>query len=308
MKNKKCVFRQCAKCCYSEMEPAIPNDTGLVSWHQWQKEKVSSEGKIYSHFVKREVTGKWEDLLKSFNEKLERLTKHHYTWIHQVEQCRALKNSLRNHEALVHMDFSENYSCKLNVEVQSYHWGGSRRQATVHTCMVYTAERSKAYATIFTSLRHDERAVWAHLKPVLDEIQSNAPISTVHLMSDGPLTQYRNKKNFFLMSTLPFMHGIEAVTWNFSEKSHGKGVPDGIGGLLKRKANAFVQQGGDIQHPEELFSFLEKSNSDREYWPGGSRRTRSSELLNFLLVKNKATESINLSVHAFPKPIKIVPT
>ena len=76
MKNKKCMFRQCAKCCYSEMEPAIPNDTGLVSWHQWQREKVSSEGKIYSHFVKREVTGKWEDLLKSFNEKLERMAKH----------------------------------------------------------------------------------------------------------------------------------------------------------------------------------------------------------------------------------------
>ncbi|XP_042269616.1 WD repeat-containing protein on Y chromosome-like isoform X3 [Thunnus maccoyii] len=32
-----------------------------------------------------------------------------------------------------------------------------------------------------------------------------------------------------------------------------------------------------------------------------------SELLNFLLVKNRATASINLSIHAFPRPIKIVP-
>ncbi|KAK7162509.1 hypothetical protein R3I93_006735 [Phoxinus phoxinus] len=118
------------------------------AWSQWQRERVCTEGKTYSHFVKKTLTGTWEDLMKSFNEKLDGLAKHQYTWIHQVEQCRALKNSLQHHEAVVHMDFSENYACKLNVEVQHYHWGGSRKQATVHTCMVYTAEESQAYATI----------------------------------------------------------------------------------------------------------------------------------------------------------------
>ena len=39
-----------------------------------------------------------------------------------MEECRALKNSLQDHEAVVQMDFSENYACKLNVEVQHYHW------------------------------------------------------------------------------------------------------------------------------------------------------------------------------------------
>ncbi|XP_042261532.1 uncharacterized protein LOC121893595 isoform X2 [Thunnus maccoyii] len=202
------------------------------------------------------------------------------------------------------MDFSENYSCKLNVEVQSYHWGGSRRQATVYTCMVYTAERSKAYATISTSLRHDEQAVWAHLKPVLDEIQSNAPISTMHFMSDGPLIQYRNKKNFFLMSTLPFMHGIEAVTWNFSEKSHGKGAPDGIGGSLERKADAFVQQGGDIQNPEELFSFLEKSNSDiKLYWVAEEDIARVDEAVPTALPIVKGTLGIHQVITDTPGKI-----
>ncbi|XP_041961131.1 FK506-binding protein 5-like [Alosa sapidissima] len=124
VKKKKCMFRQCAKCCYSEIELAIPQNTGLVTWHQWQRERVCSEGKTFPHFVKRALTGKWEDLLKSFNEKLDALAKHQYIWIYQVEQCRALKNSLQDHEAVVHMDFSENYACKLNVEVQSFHYGG----------------------------------------------------------------------------------------------------------------------------------------------------------------------------------------
>lgn len=119
VKSKKCMFRQCAKCCYSEIEPAMPQNSGLVTWHQWERERVCSEGKTFSHFVKRS-TRTWEDLLKSFNEKLDALAKHQYIWIHQVEQCRGLKNSLQDHEAVVHMDFSENYACKLNLEVQSF--------------------------------------------------------------------------------------------------------------------------------------------------------------------------------------------
>ena len=131
--------------------------------------------------------------------------------------------------------------------------------------MVYTAEGSQAYATISDSVRHDERAVWAHLKPVLDEVQANASITTVHFMSDGPLTQYRNRKNVYLMCTLCFLRCIKELTWNFSEKAHGKGAPDGVSGSIKRIADAFVLQGGDIQRPEELYSFLTKANSSVKF-------------------------------------------
>ncbi|XP_022078608.1 uncharacterized protein LOC127533326 [Acanthochromis polyacanthus] len=266
LKNKKCMFRQCAKCCYNDIELAVPNNSETISWYQWTKERVSTEGKTYTHFVKKAFTGTWGDLLKIFNEKLDSLAKHHYIWIHQAEQCRFLKNTLQNDEAVVHMDFSENYACKMNVEVQAFHFGGSRQQATVHTCMVYTAENTKAYATISNSLRHDERAVWAHLKPVFDEVLSNKKIKTLHFMSDGPLTQYRNRKNFYLMSTLPFLRGIENITWNYSEKSHGKGAPDGVGGSVKRGADTFVLQGGDLQNPKDLFEFLKKSDSNVEFF------------------------------------------
>ncbi|XP_063737744.1 uncharacterized protein LOC134863258 isoform X1 [Eleginops maclovinus] len=294
MKSRECMHRLCTKCCYTEMEPLLPDESGQVSWSQWQREKVCTDGKTYSHFVKKTLTGTWADLVKSFNEKLDRLAKHQYTWIHQVEKCREVKNSLKHHEAVVHMDFSENYACKLNVEVQHFHWGGSRKQATVHTCMAYTEEGSQAYATISDSLRHDERAVWAHLKPVLDDIQRNPRITTVHFMSDGPLTQYRNRKNFYLMCTLPFIRGIKEMTWNFSEKAHGKGAPDGVGGSIKRIADAFVLQGGDIQHPEELFSFLEKSNSSVKFhWVSEADIARVDEAVPDVLPVVRGTLGIH---------------
>ncbi|KAJ8400901.1 hypothetical protein AAFF_G00392550 [Aldrovandia affinis] len=40
------------------------------------------------------------------------------------------------------------------------------------------------------SLRHDERAVWAHLEPVLKDMKEKKPsLTTVHILSDDPVTQ-----------------------------------------------------------------------------------------------------------------------
>lgn len=107
---------------------------------------------------------------------------------------------------------------------------------------------------------HDERAMWAHLKSVLDDIKEKNPsLTTLHCMSDGPVTQYRNKKNFYLLSTVLFLMGFKEVTWNFSEKSHGKGTPDRVGGSVKRCADEFVKKGSDLQSPKDLYTVLEKT-------------------------------------------------
>ena len=50
---------------------------------------------------------------------------------------RMCKNNLEANEALLHIDFSENYACKLNEEVQTFHYGASKAQATLHTGVIY---------------------------------------------------------------------------------------------------------------------------------------------------------------------------
>ena len=132
----------------------------------------------------------------------------------------------------------------------------------MHTGVAYSVSGSQCYATISQSLRHDERAVWAHIKPVIDDFrgrQDNA-IDTLHVLSDGPATQYRNRTNCFLMSSIPYTWGFKRVTWNFSERSHGKGAPDGVGGVLKRKADMYVLGGSDLQTPRDLYEYLQKSS------------------------------------------------
>ena len=87
---------------------------------------------------------------------------------------------------------------------------------------------------------------------------------TGHFMSlsmDGPTTQYRQKKNFFLFSTQLFELGFTAGSWNFFEASHGKGAADGVDAVLKRTADRLVRQGIGLPNPEQVFNQLSGTTS-----------------------------------------------
>lgn len=85
------------------------------------------------------------------------------------------------------------------------------------------------------------------------------------MFSDGPATQYKQKGNFFCLSTEPFDLGFEEVSWNYFEASHGKGAPDGIGGSLKRTADRLIRLGTDIASAEELYQVLSNRSNIKLY-------------------------------------------
>ena len=88
------------------------------------------------------------------------------------------------------------------------------------------------------------------------QMQHNTPFESLHLISDGPVTEYLNKANCFLMSSVPFTWGFQCLTWIYSEQGHGKGDPDGVGACVRRMADQAVQMGADLQTAEALFDFL----------------------------------------------------
>ncbi|GBO46031.1 hypothetical protein AVEN_193824-1 [Araneus ventricosus] len=76
------------------------------------------------------------------------------------------------------------------------------------------------------------------------------------MLSDGPSSQYRNKKMFHLISqhVQQLVPGILDFTWNYRESGHGKGAPDRIGAVLKRTADWLVAEGKDVQNYNTLVS------------------------------------------------------
>ena len=179
-----------------------------------------------------------------------------------------MKVKLLPNEAIIIIDFSENYLCKYSSETQSVHFGTSRQQVSLHTGVLYYRNLTtegidaaklccRSFCTISESMRHDPSAIWAHLKPIFSMIEDSFPqIDTLHFWSDGPTTQYRNKHSFAIFSLLHSFGKFQTATWNFTESGHGKGAADGIGGSLKRQADALVAHGQDITSASVLFSAL----------------------------------------------------
>eukprot|EP00112_Aurelia_sp_Birch-Aquarium-sp1_P019466 Seg4820.5 transcript_id=Seg4820.5/GoldUCD/mRNA.D3Y31 product="hypothetical protein" protein_id=Seg4820.5/GoldUCD/D3Y31 len=133
--------------------------------------------------------------------------------------------------AVLQMDFAENYSCSAQDEVQSAHW--NQNQVTLFTTVSWLKGKVVSHVIVSDFMEHTKTAVVIFL----DEILQNFPseIEELHIWTDGPTSQFKNKFVMEGMKTLSIKHNIP-LSWNFSATSHGKGPVDGIGGCLKRIA------------------------------------------------------------------------
>ena len=140
------------------------------------------------------------------------------------------------------LTFPKNYCCGYSSEIQSVHFGASHNQATLHTGIMYVDQDTVSFYTISDSRRHDPAAIWSYLSQVFEYIRHNhSEVNTVHFVSDGPTTQYRQKKNIYLFCTHLYKEGSAGGgSWNFSEAGHGKGAVDGVGGVLNRTADDII--------------------------------------------------------------------
>lgn len=199
------------------------------------------------------------ELVKAYEDMMYPYLIHIMNIKHQHESMRSLKEILSEKDLLLHVDFSENYECKYSSEPQSVHFGASRQQITMHTGMIYTQNYKQGFCTVSPSTRHDAEAIIAHLKPVLKHYLQKFPsVQNLYFLSDSPNNQYRNKKMFLFMSKrIPMLfQQINSLSWNYSEAGHGKGAPDGVGGLLKRVADNVVATGNNVADFDSFFSVL----------------------------------------------------
>ncbi|KAK2857675.1 hypothetical protein Q7C36_005594 [Tachysurus vachellii] len=254
-------------CMYGECENSKDKTVPLSSMYDRTEEKAKmddQEGPKVKISVKQIVEGTQEQLAEQFHTHLSKFKKHSFNIRQQYAYYRELRKSMATDECLIHIDFSENFTCKYSSEIQAVHFGSSHQQATLHTGILCVggSKESSCFSTISPSKHKSPAAIWEHLNPLLDYVQATHPeVSVIHFFSDGPCTQYKQKGNFFLFSTELAKRGIKAGTWNFFEASHGKGAPDGVGAALKRTADMLISHGWDIQDAHELFEALLETNT-----------------------------------------------
>ncbi|XP_053600424.1 uncharacterized protein LOC128669545 [Plodia interpunctella] len=264
--NDECMMRNCPICCHKV--PALNTfEDGLISYKKWTKVSeqriISGVAKKVSRTIKKDISTTKVKLITEMINLLPKFLQHKHAWNQQAKTMSDLRKQLQDGEVLIHMDFSENYMCKYSKEIQSVHFGASRQQITLHTVVTYHKSPTtgdivaKSFCSLSESLRHDACAVFAHLKGILSRLLVFTPINILHILTDSPSTQYRNKKMFYLFANHLVEHySLQKASWHFHEAGHGKGAPDGIGAYVKRTADRHVALGKDIKDLEALYKTL----------------------------------------------------
>lgn len=131
-----------------------------------------------------------------------------------------MKTALTPAEAIVIMDFSENYSFLIQSAPQSIYWDNS--QATVHPIVVYSRSTDssdephvQSYVVISDCLDHTTAAVSTFQQVLMDQLKVDMPlVEHVHYFSDGAASQYKNRKNFANLCYHKEDFSLDA-TWHF---------------------------------------------------------------------------------------------
>lgn len=122
------------------MFPVVMDPTtqiNIVSWSEWVtrstpmtkklQDGTTTEFEVKTTSLEKKVATieKLFDLTKT---ELPRFCTHLYNIGHQFTQIKNLKDSLTESEVVVHVDYSENYTCKWSKEIKDTHFGGSHQQ------------------------------------------------------------------------------------------------------------------------------------------------------------------------------------
>lgn len=265
-----CLENKCFGCKDKTLQCNRFNVHDTVSFERWITKTVSvvvkNTTKQCRKTIKEKVQTTKKSLLEQLNLNLPTLRNHVANMLHQIKSIQLIKQNLSSVEGLLHIDFSENYNCKYGQEVQSAHFGGSKSQLSLHTSVYYNTDldppnnytNTTSFCTVSENLRHDPTVICVHLIAIIKRIKELSPnLQTLHIFSDGPLTQYRNKSMFFLLATLLSKEfSVTSIIWHFSERGHGKGAPDGVGGCIKRICDSHVAKGNDVSCLDDLMTCL----------------------------------------------------
>lgn len=248
--KEKCLFRTCKECKSKDIEYNITNGNGRITYEKWVTKKIPHRSKPNKTMIiskKEEVETTVTQCVSTFKEMLKMHMKHVGRVLHQRAEWKYLLEHLTDQDVCFVIDWSEKYAGKYFEEIQKMHFGGSHKELSLHTGRVYRKEFSASFSTVSNAVKQGPRDIWAHMKPLLLKYVTKQT-KTLHVMSDGPTTQYRSRTMFNTVCTYisELLPQLDRIVWNFSECGHGKSVADGTGGTIKRVADSVIKHGSDI--------------------------------------------------------------
>lgn len=158
----------------------------------------------------------------------------------------------------------------------------SQDGVTLHPIVTYFRDGKgelahQSFVAVSDEKGHNTSSVLAILNKLMPRLKELIPrLHKVHYWTDSPTSQYRDKTMFSLVSEhADIFDGISAQ-WNYFESGHGKGPCDGIGGTVKRLADAAVKRSAAVIQDD--FDFFTWASQERHESSG-------SKIIYFFVAK-----------------------
>ncbi|KAK3907971.1 ARL14 effector protein [Frankliniella fusca] len=264
--TEQCFLNQCNECPGLESMQEILEvhfDAELiddVTYNSW----VSSSSDTRCTLLT--VIKPKEEFIECFLKDLSDLKEHDFIAFQQRKYLQYLKDNLPVGDAVVLLDFAENYRMIIQNEVQGYHW--TTTEATIHPFVAYYRDEEKEELKHFNMViisdtkSHTAVTIFAFQKHFINFLKAHVMgIKKIHYFSDSTTSQYRNRNAFCNLCHHLEDFGIEAE-WNYFETAHGKSPCDSLGGIIKRCAAKASLQGTLIRSAEELFTWARNKWSE----------------------------------------------
>lgn len=273
----KCLRRECQQCgvkfLQNYLKPFIETcSDGQVSWHQWESIEIAKDDKVKRcvSCVPKEADIK--TFISCLEKDMQEYPEHIFRATWQQQQMGICVDKIREGSIAMVMDFSENYGCVFQSEVQSGFF--DRNQVTIHPMMCYYTEKQEekefkvkhAIIGISEETKHDaDLAITFENKAIEILEKKGVKVEEIHEWTDGCAAQYKGKKAFADIS----LRKNPTVTRNYFETSHGKNVCDGLGATVKNACyRAVISNRKVIGCAEDVYDFctekLKMENTDNE--------------------------------------------
>ena len=283
--QKECLERTCTKCGVNDrhfLEGEL-DSSATANTATWQKFSYvgtgtfSENGKEKKKLVLETLESPVGEMFAHFKKQLESYPAHQFRAAWQNDQLKSLTENLPlNHVVAVH-DYSENYSCKQQDQVQSMYF--SQAQASIHVTILHRhsnfendgVDSTEDKPTIITEhlfvispdAKHDHHAVHECQRIVADYLTAvGCKVEKMHEWTDGCSTQYKSRHCMGDLSYSNADFGYPIIR-NYFETSHAKGPQDGAGANLKHMADsAITKRKVVIQNAEDLYKFAHTTLED----------------------------------------------
>jgi hypothetical protein len=244
--NERCMSGECGECCdlpcLRETIEEIMADkhSDNVSYKQWKTSSKSCD--------LLDVVSSVEEYIAALLRECKDTVKIHY-FVKKRQQLAMsnMRETLAANEALILMDFAENFSFVTQREISRKYY--DRDQCSLHNIIVYRKSTAglKPHSFCFVSddRTHDVAYVITSLKMLFAEREDLfAGLNRIHFFTDGAGQHYKSRNAMWFASLSSEIFGVPA-SWQFHATAHGKGPCDGIGAVVKRQCRRYSLRGLD---------------------------------------------------------------